>query len=92
MIYYLPTTILFMLCAGLGGGAFAAPSETVPVRTPLELTLPGIQSDPYIQSDYVDSNKTPIPGSGSKTKSCSIPPLIDHKSLVWNLSILSFLS
>lgn len=89
MIYYLPTTLLFILCAGSrsgggGGGAFAAQSEAVPVRTQLELTVPGIQSDPYMHSDYIDSNKTPIQGSGSKIESCSIQPLIDYKSLVWN--------
>lgn len=98
MIYYLPTTLLFILCAGSGsgggggGGAFAAPSEAVPVRAPLELTLPGIQSDPYMHSDYIDSNKTPILGSGSKIESCSIQPLIDYKSLVWNFYSSFFLN
>lgn len=97
MIYYLPTTLLFILCAGSGsggggGGAFAAPSEAVPVRAPLELTLPGIQSDPYMHSDYIDSNKTPILGSGSKIESCTIQPLIDYKSLVWSFYSSFFLN
>lgn len=80
MIYLPILTLLVFACAG--GGVLAAPSEAAPVRTPLELTFPAIQSDQYMQTDYIDSNKTPVQGSGSKIKSCSIPPLIDHKSLV----------
>lgn len=84
---YLPsllTTLLVFLCAGGGGGSgvLAAPREAAPIRAPLELTLPPIPSDPYIRSDYIDKDRIPVQGSGSKTQSCSIMPLIDHKTLV----------
>lgn len=81
MIYHLPT-LLFLVCAGGSGGAFAAPSEPAAVRVPLELTLPPIQSDQYTRTDYIDGNENPVEGSGEKTKSCSIQPLIDYRSLV----------
>lgn len=83
IMIYLPslTALLVFLSAG-GGGVLAAPSETAPIQAPLEFALPPIPSDQYIGTDYIDKVKTPVQGIGSKTVSCSITPLIDHKSLV----------
>lgn len=81
---YLPslTALLVFLSAGGGGGVLAAPSVAAPIQAPLEFALPPIPSDQYIGMDYIDKDKTPAQGSGSKTVPCSITPLIDHKSLV----------
>ena len=60
----------------------AAPREAASIQAPLDLTLPPIPSDPYMRTDYLDKDKAAVQGSGSKIQSCSIPPLVDHKSLV----------
>ena len=82
MLYLPPLPTLLVLLWAAEGGVLAAPREAASIQAPLDLTLPPIPSDPYMQTDYIDKNKTPVRGSGSKIEFCSIPPLIDHKSLV----------